>query len=50
LPPRLGEARHTLADSSLAKKLLGWEPIVDTETAILELCAGTGSQRESMAG
>src|SRR5216683_2226458 len=32
LPPRLGEARHTLADSSLAKKSLGWEPIVDTET------------------
>ncbi|MDO8432791.1 MAG: NAD-dependent epimerase/dehydratase family protein [Candidatus Binatus sp.] len=40
LPARIGEARHTLADSSQAKRLLGWEPRVNTEDAILELRAG----------
>lgn len=34
LPERPGEIKHTLADISLAKKLLGWEPEVDMEEGI----------------
>src|SRR3989344_2897781 len=37
LPPRRGEVRETLADISLAKKLLGWEPKVSFEAGIKEL-------------
>ena len=37
IPPRQGEARHTLADITLAKKLLGWSPKVKFETGISEL-------------
>lgn len=36
IPARL-EPRHTLADNSLAKKLLGWEPQVTIEEGIAEL-------------
>ena len=31
LPERKGEARHTKADNSKAKELLGWEPKVKLE-------------------
>jgi nucleoside-diphosphate-sugar epimerase len=34
LPPRPGDARHTLADLSLARETLGWEPEMDTEDAV----------------
>lgn len=34
--PRL-EPKHTLADTSLAKKLLGWEPTITLEEGIAEL-------------
>jgi nucleoside-diphosphate-sugar epimerase len=37
LPPRLGDMRHTLADISRAKELLGWNPTVDIEEGIREL-------------
>lgn len=36
-PPRIGDVRHTLADNSLAKKLLGWQPKVSIEEGIKEL-------------
>lgn len=36
IPARL-EPRHTLADNSLAKELLGWEPRAELDTAIEEL-------------
>ena len=41
IEPRL-EPRHTLADTSLAKKLLGWEPNVVFEEGIAELLAAEG--------
>jgi nucleoside-diphosphate-sugar epimerase len=41
LPPRPGDARHTLADRSKARDLLGWYPEVDIEDALPELI-GTG--------
>lgn len=34
IPARPGEIKHTLADITLAKKLLGWEPKVDIEEGI----------------
>jgi nucleoside-diphosphate-sugar epimerase len=37
LPPRPGDARHTLANLSQAREILGWEPEVITEDAIREL-------------
>jgi nucleoside-diphosphate-sugar epimerase len=37
LPPRPGDARHTLADLSQAREILGWQPEVITEDAIREL-------------
>jgi nucleoside-diphosphate-sugar epimerase len=37
LPPRPGDARHTLADWSQARDLLGWRPEVDIEQALPEL-------------
>ena len=36
-PPRLGDPKHTLADNSLAKKLLNWRPEVSIEEGIEEL-------------
>lgn len=36
IPPRL-EPKHTLADRSLAKNLLGWEPVKDFDESIKEL-------------
>jgi len=37
LAPRPGDARHTLADISQAREILGWEPEVATEDAVREL-------------
>ncbi|MBV8356356.1 MAG: UDP-glucose 4-epimerase, partial [Deltaproteobacteria bacterium] len=37
LPPRPGDARHTLADLSQAREILGWEPEMVTEDAVREL-------------
>lgn len=37
IPPRLGEARKTLADISRARKLLGWEPKIKLETWLKSL-------------
>jgi len=37
VPPRPGEVQDTLADNSLAKKLLGWQPEVDIEEGVKEL-------------
>jgi nucleoside-diphosphate-sugar epimerase len=37
LPPRPGDARHTLADWTQARDLLGWQPEVDIENALPEL-------------
>jgi nucleoside-diphosphate-sugar epimerase len=37
LPPRPGDARHTLADISQAREILGWKPEVVTEDGVLEL-------------
>jgi nucleoside-diphosphate-sugar epimerase len=37
LPSRAGDMRHTLADVSRAKELLGWEPTVHIEEGIAEL-------------
>jgi len=37
LPPRLGDARDTLADNSRAVQLLGWRPLVETEEGLREL-------------
>lgn len=34
LPPRPGEAKNTLADISIAKKLLGWQPNIKLEEYI----------------
>jgi UDP-glucose 4-epimerase len=50
MPARVGEARHTLADSSQAKKVLGWEPRMDTEDAIRELRAAAHLPADNMAG
>jgi len=36
IPPRVGESRHTLADISLAKKLLNWTPKVKLENWLEE--------------
>ena len=41
VPARL-EPAHTLADNSLAKKLLGWEPTVSVEEGIAELKKSLG--------
>ncbi len=41
LPARL-EPKHTLADNSLARELLGWEPQVKLEEGIKELLADVG--------
>jgi UDP-glucose 4-epimerase len=37
IPPRSAEVQDTLADNSLAKKLLGWQPKVGIEEGIEEL-------------
>jgi nucleoside-diphosphate-sugar epimerase len=37
LPPRPGDARHTLADLSQAREVLGWEPEIATEDAVRAL-------------
>ncbi|MDO8529796.1 MAG: SDR family NAD(P)-dependent oxidoreductase [bacterium] len=34
LPPRVGDALHTLADITLARELLGWEPETEFEAGI----------------
>lgn len=35
--PRKGDVRHSLADITKAKKLLGWEPAIDLPEGIVEL-------------
>jgi UDP-glucose 4-epimerase len=42
LPERVGEARHSKADNSKAKEILGWEPKVNLEEWLNE-SAGTVS-------
>jgi UDP-glucose 4-epimerase len=42
LPPRPGDARHTLADWSQARDILGWRPEVDIDDALPELARMTG--------
>lgn len=37
VPSRTGEIRHTLADISLAKKLLGWRPEIQLEEGLKQL-------------
>jgi nucleoside-diphosphate-sugar epimerase len=39
LPPRPGDARHTLADLSQAREILGWQPEVATEDAVRALAS-----------
>jgi UDP-glucose 4-epimerase len=36
-PARVGEPRHTLADSTLAQEILGWVPSVTVERGVAEL-------------
>jgi UDP-glucose 4-epimerase len=36
-PPRPGDARHTLADLSQAREILGWQPQIETEEAVRAL-------------
>lgn len=42
LPARLGEARDTLADISLTKALIGWEPSIPFETGLPEYLRSEG--------
>ena len=42
LPGRLGEARDTLADISLTKELIGWEPRVKFDDGLRELLKSEG--------
>ncbi|HLL89399.1 MAG TPA: NAD-dependent epimerase/dehydratase family protein [Tepidisphaeraceae bacterium] len=37
-PERAGDVRHSLADVSVARELLGYEPIVDFETGLRRTC------------
>jgi UDP-glucose 4-epimerase len=39
---RAGDVRHTLADHSLARRILGWRPQVSTEQGIDELIRAAG--------
>ncbi len=42
LPPRPGDARHTLADVGEAQRVLGWRPEVSTETGLRWLMESAG--------
>lgn len=42
LPPRPGDARHTLADVGEAQRVLGWRPEVSTETGLRWLMEAAG--------
>lgn len=42
LPPRPGDARHTLADFSEAQRILGWRPEVTTEDGLQWLIEAAG--------
>jgi UDP-glucose 4-epimerase len=37
IPPRPGEIKHSFADASLAKKLLGWQPEYNLETGLQDM-------------
>lgn len=37
IPPRPGESKHSLADTSLAKSLLGWQAEYDLESGLKEM-------------
>jgi nucleoside-diphosphate-sugar epimerase len=41
-PARIGDVRHTLADHSLAERILGWRPQVSTEEGVDELIQAAG--------
>ena len=41
-PPRLGDVRDSQADLSLAQKILGYDPLIDFETALTETLADMG--------
>ena len=41
-PARVGDVRHTLADHSLAERILGWRPQVSTEQGVDELIQARG--------
>ncbi len=40
--PRIGDVRHTLADHSLAERILGWRPAITTEQGLSELIQASG--------
>jgi UDP-glucose 4-epimerase len=42
LPPRAGDARHTLADNSEAQRTLGWRPEIEFEDGLGELIRNHG--------
>ncbi|MDP3990915.1 MAG: NAD-dependent epimerase/dehydratase family protein [Candidatus Nealsonbacteria bacterium] len=44
LPPRPGEAKHSLADISLAKKILNWQPEYNLETGLAEMIKNNGEK------
>jgi nucleoside-diphosphate-sugar epimerase len=44
---RPGDARATLADLTETRKVLGWEPMVDTPTAVRELISDSGCSAEN---
>jgi UDP-glucose 4-epimerase len=41
-PARMGDVRHTLAENTLAEKILGWRPQVTTEQGVQELTQAAG--------
>jgi len=46
LPPRVGEARTSIADISLARDVLGYVPAIDFETGLEQTIAWFGEHRE----
>lgn len=48
-PGRVGEARHTQADISMTKELLGWEPQVEYENGLRDLLRSHGIEPETEA-
>ena len=48
-PPRAGEVRHSLADVSRARRVLGWEPRVDLREGLLRTVEHFDSEALDMA-
>jgi UDP-glucose 4-epimerase len=48
-PPRAGDVRHSLADISLARSLLGYEPVVEFDAGLRETVAWMAQDRASVA-